>query len=636
MSAESSIACEHCAREEARKPGVSLRGRFEIAALSAAIMALGLLIEAQHSWQFWSEGIFLLSIVLSGRWVIPRGLRGAADLHLDMNFLMTVAAFGAVLIGAAAEGSAVMLLFFVAELLEEKADERVRTEIGRLVELQPPMVTVLDGHSEVHVPSSSVALGTTLIIRPGDVIGLDGVVIEGSSTVNQAPITGESLPVAKSVGDSVFSGTVNQEGHLRAQVTKASSDTVLSRIVKLVDEAKKKRAPSEKFVSRFSHVYTPVMVLLSVLLAVVSLLFGLTLTDSVYRGLTLLVTSCPCALAISVPVSMVSSMAGSARSGILVKGSEYIEKISKTNTVALDKTGTLTRGRLAVTKICLHNGSTRSDVLRAAVSLERMSGHPIAYALVEEAEAEGIEETAAFQFSTIPGLGIRGEMQGKTYWVGSKKLLEQQHVITETESDPRCEEGTSVYVAEEQKHIGTLILGDVVRPEAHDMVAAFRKRGIRTVMLTGDNNSAAKTVATEVEVDEYHSGLMPQEKVELIEELRNSGVVVMVGDGVNDAPAMVVSDVGVAMGAIGSDVAIETADVALMGDDLSRLPGLIDRARRTMRVVRQNIAISILVKLVIGFLAVFGLISLWFAIALGDMGLSLLVIANALKLAGKT
>jgi len=269
------------------------------------------------------------------------------------------------------------------------------------------------------------------------------------------------------------------------------------------------------------------------------------------------------------------------------------------------------------------------------VSLERMSGHPIAYALVEAAEAEGIVETPALRFSTIAGLGIRGELQGKTYWVGSKKLLEQQHVIAETESDHRCGEGTSVYVAEEQKHIGTLILGDVVRPEAHDMVAAFRQRGIKTVMLTGDNESAAKTVATEVEVDEYHSGLMPQEKVELVEELKTRGVVVMVGDGVNDAPAMAVSDVGVAMGAIGSDVAIETADVALMGDDLSRLPTLIDQARRTMRVVRQNVATSILVKLLIGFLAVFGLVSLWFAIAVGDMGLSLVVITNALKLTAK-
>jgi len=635
MSQETEHYCSHCAAEDARAVDTDFRVKYTIAILSAAAFAAGFALQWMNFDTIWVYAAFITSIVSAGRWVIPRGLRGAAKIHLDINFLMTVAAFGALLIGAPEEGAAVMLLFYLAELLEEKAGTRVRKDIQSLLELSPQTVTIKVDGAEACIHVEDVKVGDIICVKPGERIGLDGEVAKGNSTVNQATITGESLPVAKSITDDVYAGTINQEGFLEIRVTRTSENTVLAQIVKLVEEARGKRSPTEAFVSRFSHLYTPVVVILSFALVIGSFLFGLSAQDSIYRGLTLLVISCPCAFAISIPVSMVSSIAGSARNGVLIKGSKYVESMSDVYAVAFDKTGTLTEGRLAVDHVCVHNGATKKEVLTIATALERMSEHPIAKALLQISEQQGLHIPDADDFSAIPGRGLTGSIAGRQHLVGNKTLLEEKGVVVNHSHDHECGAGTLVYVARGNTHLGSIVLSDKVRDSAKETVTELKQRGIRTVMLTGDNEVAAKKIAEYLGIDEYKAELLPSQKVEYIEELAMHGRVLMVGDGVNDAPAMAAADVGIAMSVIASDTALETADVALMKDDLRKIPELIEQSKGTMKVVRQNVGLSIGVKVLLAALAVPGLVSLWVAIGIGDMGLSLVVIANALRLATK-
>jgi len=630
MSQESRSACEYCEAERARREAVGFGMKYAIGIFSVASLALGLLVGLAGGSRLLSSISLMVALLASGRWVIPSGLKGLLKGHLGISFLMTVAALGAVLIGEIAEGAAVMLLFYTAELLEEKAGERVRTEIGTLVELKPPSVTVRDGDVEYSLRTNDVAIGQITVVRPGDRIGLDGAVVMGTSSVNQAPITGESTPVDKGVGDLVYAGTVNLDGYLEVEVTKLSQDSMLSRIVELVQDAQKKRSSTERFVERFSHVYTPVVTVAALLLGAVSLVLGFSFQDSIYRGLTLLVISCPCAFAISIPVSMVSALVGSARDGILVKGAVYLEKMSDVRTAAFDKTGTLTSGGLALESVCLHEGATEEEVLDAAVSLERMTEHPIAQALVRA--TDNIPSQTADEFVSMPGKGVKGKINGETYVVGNRRLLNEQSVELPDDAEHSCGVGTVVYVAKNSKHLGTVVLADTVREGSRQTISELRRRGVRTVMLTGDNEPVAQKLAVELGFDEYHAELLPEQKVRLVRELAKKGNVIMVGDGVNDAPALAAADVGIALGVISSDAALETADIALMKDDLTKIPGLISRAKMTMRIVRQNVAASITIKLGLGVLAVFGLVSLWLAIAVGDMGLTLAVIGNALRL----
>ena len=635
MSQEAEHYCAHCAAEEARVDDTDFRLRYTLAILSAAAFAAGFGLQWMVVDTIWVNAAFIASMVLAGRWVIPRGLRGAAKIHLDINFLMTVAAFGALLIGAPEEGAAVMLLFYVAELLEEKAGSQVRRNIQSLLELSPQTVTIKIDGAEACIPVEDVKAGDIICVKPGKRIGLDGEVVKGNSTVNQATITGESLPTAISISDEVYAGTINQEGFLEIRVTKSSENTVLAQIVKLVEEARGKRSPTEAFVSRFSHIYTPAVVILSFALVIGSILFGLGPQAAIYRGLTLLVISCPCAFAISIPVSMVSSIAGSARNGVLIKGSKHIESMSNVYAVAFDKTGTLTEGRLAVDHVCAHNGATKEEVLSIATALERMSEHPIAKALLEMSEQQDLHIPDADDFSAIPGRGLVGSIAGRRHLVGNRALLKEKGVVVDNSHDQECGTGTLVYVARGNTHLGSIVLSDKVRDSAKETVTGLKQGGIRTIMLTGDNEVAAKKVAEFLGIDEYKAELLPSEKVEYIERLTKRGHVLMVGDGVNDAPAMAAADVGIAMGVIASDTALETADVALMKDDLRKILELLEQSKGTMRVVRQNVGLSIGVKVFLAVLAIPGLVSLWVAIGIGDMGLSLIVIANALRLAAK-
>jgi len=636
MSQVTEHTCTTCAASAGSESHKPKHYKYRMAVLSASMLVLGIILEMTNFDIILVYGVFLVSMLSAGQFILPRGARGLLNLKLDMHFLMSSASIGAFIIGAPAEGAAVMFLFFISMLLEERAENQVKKEIQELVELEPPSATIkMNKGAEALIPTSEVRIGDTLVIRPGTRIGLDGIVVFGESSVNQAPITGESLPVPKSVGDQVYAGTINQQGYLEVDVTSESHHTVLSRIVELVDEAKNKKAPTEKLITRFSRKYTPIMVTLTITLGLVSLYLGASPSEAVYRALTLLVISCPCAFVVSIPVSIVSSIAGSAREGVLVKGGIHIEQVSKTKIVAFDKTGTLTEGELSVKEVCLHNNRSREEVLTAAATLEQMSEHPIARALVAATEREEFQLSKSFGFSTIPGRGVEGMIGDMQYYVGNRRLLSEQSIELDALSEHSCGVGTMVYVAQDREHLGTIVMSDSLRTGAKEAVSQLKRMGIDTIMLTGDSETVAEEIAREVGVAKYQAELLPEEKVRAIEELSASGSTIMVGDGINDAPALVAADVGIAMGAVSSDAALETSDIALMQQDLRKVPSLIKKARKTMSIVRQNIAVSISVKLLVGILAVFGLVNLWFAIAVGDMGLTFAVIANALRLVRK-
>ncbi len=635
MSQVGETTCTTCAAPIVQENPKSKRYKYRMAALSGSMLTLGIVLEILGFDILIIYITFVVAMLSAGQFIIPRGVKGLVKLRLDMHFLMSSAAIGAFIIGAPAEGAAVMFLFFISMLLEERAEDQVRRELRELIELEPPTATIRVKESEACMPTSEVRRGDILIIRPGSRISLDGYVVNGETSVNQAPITGESHPVAKTIGDQVYAGTINQEGYIEVEVTSESNDTVLSRIVELVNEAKNKKAPTERLISRFSQKYTPIMVTLTILLGLTSLYLGSSITEAIYRALTLLVISCPCAFVVSIPVSMVSSIAGSARDGVLVKGGIHIEQVSKTKSVAFDKTGTLTEGELAVTEVCLHNNYSKSDVLSAAASLEQRSEHPIAKALVAAIEKDGIQLYETERFVAIPGRGLEGQVGETTYLVGNRRLLTEQRIELDTLTEHNCGVGTMVYVAQNNEHLGTIILADRLRIGASDAIRELKEMNINTIMLTGDSEIVAKEIAQEVGIDRYFAELLPEEKVKAIKEISTSGSSIMVGDGINDAPALAAANVGIAMGAVSSDTALETADIALMQQDLRKIPALIKKAKKTMSIVRQNIAISISVKLLVGILAALGLVNLWFAIGIGDMGLTFAVIANALRLVRK-
>ncbi len=623
--------CTICATPTAHEHPTAKKTKYRIAVLSASMLILGIILDAVSYSQIVVYSVFLASMLSVGQFIIPRGIRGLLKLHLDMHFLMSSASVGAFIIGAPAEGAAVMFLFFISMLLEERAEDQVKNELLSLIELEPPTATIKVKGTEACIPTSEVRRGDILIVRPGSKISLDGIVLSGQSSVNQAPITGESIPVFKSAGDRVYAGTINQEGYIEVEVTSESNETVLSKIVELVEEAKSKKAPTERLISRFSRIYTPIMVSLTILLGLVTFLMGATITEAVYRALTLLVISCPCAFVVSIPVSIVSSITGSARDGVLVKGGSHIEQVSKTTVAAFDKTGTLTVGELAVKDVCLHNNHSREEVLNTAVALEMMSEHPIAKALVEAVDANPQPQMIT-EFVSIPGRGVEGRIGQVSYLVGNRRLLAEKSVALDSLDEHTCGVGTMVYVAQDQEHLGTIVLSDSLRHGVIEAIHELRDMGIKTVMLTGDSEIVAREVAKQIGIDQYTAELLPEEKVEAINDLSIDGSSIMIGDGINDAPALAAANVGIAMGAVSSDVALETSDIALMEQDLRKIPSLIRKSKKTMRVIKQNIVASISVKLLIGILAALGLVNLWLAIGVGDMGLTFAVIANALRL----
>jgi Cd2+/Zn2+-exporting ATPase len=480
-------------------------------------------------------------------------------------------------------------------------------------------------------------MGTVIIVRPGEKIPLDGQIAAGRSDVNQAPITGESLPVDKAPGDEVFAGTINGHGALDVCVTRKGRDTTLARIIHLVESAQARRAPTEQFIDRFARWYTPAVLVLAALLAVVPPLAGGAFETWFYRALVLLVVSCPCALVISTPVSIVSALAGAARRGVLMKGGVHLERLAAVRAIAFDKTGTLTRARLTVTAIHAADGTTEEQLLATAAALESRSEHPIAAAIVDAARARHIEPVAATDVHAVPGLGAEGRIGDRSIVCGNARMLSARGLLSEATraiSDTIARTGASpVLVALDGRLLGAIAVSDETREVAADTIDLLHQQGIRPiVMLTGDHQAAADVVAARIGVDAVRAGLLPEEKVAVVEELRRThGGVAMVGDGVNDAPALAAADVGIAMGAIGSAAALETADVALMTDELPKIAYAIRLSRATVRNIRVNIAVSLVLKAVFVAAAVAGVATLWMAV-FADTGASLIVVANALRL----
>ena len=622
------------------------RGRLTLAVVSGVLWALALV--ADHV--LGSSGaaaILAVGAMVAGGWyIVPRGIRAGLTGSLDMNFLMSLAAVGALVIGEYQEAASALFLFAVAQLLETYSMDRARHAIRALMDLSPAEATVLRDGREQRVPAERVGIGERVVVRPGEKIAVDGEVVAGESSVDQSPITGESLPAGKEPGDEVYAGTINGEGALEVRSTRAPADTTLARIIHSVEEAQATRAPSQTFVDRFARVYTPAVVGTAFLVFLVPPLLGLGgWGDWFYRALVLLVVACPCALVISTPVTVVSALAGSARRGILIKGGLHLENAGRATVVALDKTGTLTEGRPEVVEVIPLDGGTAEEVLRWAASAESRSEHPLARAVLRRAESDGVEVVPAERTSAVPGRGVVARVGDRSIHVGNDRMFSDLGALPDAASAAldrfRAAGRTGVLVGVAPaaggplRVLGVMALGDRVRPQAAAALRALHEAGIRrVVMLTGDHQAAADAVARsmgEPGVDEVQAGLLPGDKVEAVLELRRRGErVVMVGDGVNDAPALAAADVGIAMGSAGTDVALETADIALMADDLGRLPDAIRTARRAERIIRTNIAVALLTKAAFVVLAVAGVATLWMAVV-ADMGASLLVIANGLR-----
>jgi Cd2+/Zn2+-exporting ATPase len=606
--------------------------------ISGLALAAGLALEFFEFPTLLVRAVFLVAIVAGGVYTARRAWAATRVMSLDINVLMLVAVVGATIIGEWSEGATVTFLFAFAQILEARSMDRARNAIRALMDLTPPEAVVRRNGDEVRVRLDDVRVDEVVLVRPGEKIPLDGVVVSGRSPVNQAPITGESLPVEKAIGDEVFGGTINGYGALDVRVTHLRQDTTLARIIALVELAQSQRAPSQAFVERFARYYTPAVIALAIAIAIVPPLvmaqpFGVWF----YRALVLLVISCPCALVISTPVSVVSAIAAAARKGVLIKGGAHLERIGTARCVAFDKTGTLTRGSPHVVEVIPLNGTAADEILEIAAGLEARSEHPIGRAILARAVESGIALPESVEFRSIPGRGAEAVVDGQHALVGNHRLIEERGLCDasiHSKLDALAATGrTAVLIARTERPLGIIALADRSRESARDAIDLLRCQGVeRVVMLTGDNQASAAVLAQELGVDETYAELLPHDKVEAVKKLREKhGTVAMVGDGVNDAPALAAADVGIAMGAAGTDVALETADIALMADELLKIPFAIRLGRATLRNIQVNVTLSLGLKAVFLALAVVGSATLWMAV-MADMGASLLVIANGMRL----
>lgn len=593
----------------------------------------------------------VISTMFSGASVVRAASRALRLRMLDMNVLMTIAATGALAIGDVFEAATAMFLFAVSLWLERMSLSRAQRAIRSLVALNPTVAHRLSGGAGdgvVDVNPNELRVGDRVLVRPGERIAADGEVLAGSSAVNQAPITGESVPVEKSVGDRLFAGTLNGEGALTLRVTRGASDSTLAHIARLVDEARSARSPTERFVDQFARRYTPAVIAIALCVMIAPpLLSGMgvqwaaahSTLDWIHRGLVLLVIACPCALVISTPVTIVSGLHQATRRGILIKGGEFLEKAAEVRTLALDKTGTVTTGAMEVVGVEPFNGHSGDDVLSLAAALERYSEHPLAVAVTAAAAARDLPTQSAASVSALRGLGVQGQLNGERYFLGNARLFAQSDFQLPDEDRQRilsngqdATADTSAWLGTSRRLLGVIRLADRARPEAAQAIAAARRLGVRrVVMLTGDNAAVAKSIAGDLGIDEVYSDLLPQDKIALVQKLRRESSLAMVGDGVNDAPALAAADLGIALGGQSSDTAMETADVVIMSPDLRRVPTLIRLSRRCRRLLKQNISFALATKLGVMCLAAAGAATMWMAVA-ADVGASMVVIANGMRM----
>ncbi len=605
-----------------------------------ALISEGMAYLYQTEQSLWVGVMALAAIVISGPTVFKKGLFALRSKILNINSLMFIAITGAILIGEWPEAAMVTVLFALAERIERYSLDKARLAIRSLMQIAPDDATVKTAKGTwKKLPVEGIKPGTIIRVKPGERIPLDGIVVSGQSSVNQAPITGESMPISKQVGDSVFAGTLNERGSLELKVSKESGDTLLAKIGKAIEQAQAERAPTQRFVDQFAKYYTPIMVLIAVAVALIPpLLLGYPFYEWIYKALTLLVIACPCALVISTPVTVVSGLSAAAHYGLLIKGGSYLEMGYQLKLIALDKTGTLTEGKPVVTDfIDYQNTHKRSDLLLLAASLDSHSEHPVAHALVEYWHQEQPMSTLSTvsKFEALPGRGVMGIINNEPYYVGNHQLAEDNRVCNsdvEKQLEQLEKEGkTTVILSTTKAVLAIFAVADTLRPTSQLAILSLHQRGIKTVMLTGDNAVTAAAIANEVGIDEVNANVLPTEKLNAMNALLASyHSVGMVGDGINDAPALAKATISFAMGK-GTGTALETADVALMNDDLAMLPLFIDLSRKTARVLRQNISLSLAIKFVFFIMALVGLATLWMAV-FADMGASLIVVANGLRL----
>nr|WP_312480245.1 heavy metal translocating P-type ATPase [Stutzerimonas nitrititolerans] len=604
-----------------------------LAAVTAEVLHFG---EWAPEWSI--AAISIVAVLLCGLAVYRKGWIALTNRNLNINALMSIAVTGAILIGEWPEAAMVMFLFAVAELIEARSLDRARNAIRGLMDLAPERVTVQqDDGRWLEVAVAHVAIGSLVRVRPGERIGLDGEVVRGHSTIDQAPITGESLPVEKVTGDPVFAGTINQHGELDYRVTAQASQSTLARIIHAVEEAQGSRAPTQRFIDRFSRIYTPAVVLFSVGVAIVPpLLAGGQWFDWLYRALVLLVVACPCALVISTPVTIVSGLAVAARRGILIKGGVYLENGRKITHLALDKTGTITCGKPVQTDfLALADGAYETS-RSAAASLAHRSDHPVSQAIAQAAAKQSVALYEVENFEALPGRGVRGSIDGRRYQLGNQRLLAElgfgSPALEGTLDQLERQGKTAVILSDEHRVLALFGVADTLRETSKTAIDELHALGVKTLMLTGDNPHTAQAIARQVGIDKARGSLLPTDKLDAIEALIDGQHTIgMVGDGINDAPALARADIGFAMAAAGTDTAIETADVAIMDDDLRKIPAFIRLSRQTVAVLAQNITLALGIKAVFLVVTLMGHATMWMAV-FADMGVSLLVVLNGLRL----
>lgn len=571
---------------------------------------------------------FAIVVLIVGLGVMKHGIKSLLNKEIKIEFLVTISTIGAFILGDCAEGASLMLLYFIAEFLEDLALDRSKKSIVNLVKLSPDTGIIKKEGKEIELAIDEIAIGDIVVVKPGDKIPVDGEIIKGSTSVDQASITGESLAVSKTVGDEVYSSTINEEGYIEIKVNKTSENTIFAKIVDLIKESDEKKAKIDLIVDKFAKYYTPLIVGLAILVAFIPpIVFGQSLSQWIYRALVLLVISCPCALVISTPVSMVSAITAGTKNGIIIKGGEYVEELANIKAILFDKTGTLTEGNLAINNIEPIDFD-KEELIKIACSIEGKSKHPIAKAFNDYKNENNIELKDIEYFESISGKGLIGKIAGKTYYIGKKELFNYEINIKNNDQAK-----TAVYIGDSEKLIGFISLTDKIREDSAQTIANLKEHNIQTMMLTGDNNETANLVSSEIGLNSYYSDLLPEDKVNKVQEVVcQYKDVAMVGDGVNDTPSLARANVGIAMGMGGADVAVETADIVLMQDNISKISYLINLSKKTMNVVKQNISASLLVKGFLAILGIIGFVSLWQAVLIGDMGLTLIVVANALRI----
>ena len=640
--------CDDCADDDDDEEPVIAEGKPLLANRSIQIIvSSGILFLLGHIFEYFNvmNGMlvtptYMIGAIIAGYEIAILGWKALTKRHtISPAVLMTVACIASFIIGHPEEGAAITFLYYIAEFLEDYSELRAQNSIKSLLEIAPETARVKVGDTEEIRKVDDVDIGEIVIVKPGDKIPLDGEVVNGTSSINQASITGESVPVTKNIGDSVFSGTVNEEGYLEIEVSKKSKDSVISKIVTLVKRSQLNRSHTETLVERIAKYYTPVMVVITLIVAfVLPVILGdlANLESWIYRALSIMVISCPCAFLISTPIGMVSSITAATRKGVMIKGSSHVEDMRNITTVIFDKTGTLTEGKLEVDKVrVVDNDYTEDEILQIAASLESGSNHPIALAITNHAKEKEIKLLNISEFKNVPGKGIIGKFGDYQYYAANETLIEGSNFdVKKARIVEHSANGeTIVFIGNEHDVMGIISIKDKIRDETKEVITTLNKEGIKTVMLTGDNKEAARNVANQIGIQYVYSNLMPEDKLNILDTIRNKfGDVAMVGDGINDAPALARANIGIAMGAIGSDVAIETADVALMNDDLTKLPYLFRLSRKTMGIIRQNVILSLTVKILFVILAILGLITLMMAVGIGDMGLTLFVIFNSFRI----